>query len=202
MELFDSDLRSLLAHSAHSQSTATIICQIALALKYLHRDAGVVHLDVSARNVLWQALANRAVLADYSLATIFPAQKKLRGTTCCAPNYRPPELLSIEGANVPMALVQPAIDLWSFGCVLWEIKASEGLPYAHMMQGADAVTIKSDMNAYKRDNTSGVWARRLSQAGEWEQALRSLLSIRRHERELAKTWVVVQSAKERAAQAH
>ena len=100
-----------------------------------------------------------------------------------------------------MALVRPAIDLWSFGCVLWEIKASEGLPYAHMMQGADAVTIKSDMNAYKRDNTSGVWARRLSQAGEWETALRSLLSIQPNKRDLGKIWDAVQRAKERAAQA-
>ena len=99
---------------------------------------------------------------------------------------------------MPMALVGPAIDLWSFGCVLWEIKASEGQPYAHMMEGADAVTIRSEMNAYKR--ASGVWERRLSQAGEWEPALRSLLSIRQKERDLAKIWEAVQRAKDRAAQ--
>ena len=189
MELFDCDLRALLSHSAHAQTSATIIYQIALALKFLHRSVSIMHLDVSVRNILWQKLAKRAVLADFSLATIFPATK-LRAATCCAPNYRPPELLFLEPRTIAMNLINPAIDLWSFGCGLWEIIASEVEPFEHMMLGNEEKLIKANMTAYMLDIKSefSPWSRRLSKAGEWKYALNSRVHKRQDARDLSKIW--------------
>ena len=196
MELFDCDLRALLSHSAHAQTSATIIYQIALALKFLHRSVSIMHLDVSVRNILWQQLPKRAVLADFSLATLFPATK-MRAATCCAPNYRPPELLFLAHGKIAMELINPAIDLWSFGCVLWEIIASEVEPFEHMMLGNEDNLIKANMTAYMRDIKSAFspWSRRLSLAGEWGSALNSLVHKRQDARDLSKIWRAFEHAR-------
>ena len=58
-----------------------------------------------------------------------------------------------------MPRINTAMDRWSFGCVLWEIKASETIPVVHMIQGADEDAVKYIIKALGREKHSAtsVW---------------------------------------------
>jgi len=90
--------------------------EIASALDALH-DAGIVHRDVKASNVLVRADDEAALLTDFGLATgraytVLTKQGQVLGTI----DYLAPELIRGEPAS-------RASDLYAFGCVLYECAA-------------------------------------------------------------------------------
>ena len=90
--------------------------EIASALDALH-EAGIVHRDVKASNVLLRAEDEAALLTDFGLATgraytVLTKQGQVLGTI----DYLAPELIRGDPAS-------GASDLYAFGCMLFECAA-------------------------------------------------------------------------------
>ena len=125
--------QATLRHESHCpgivrQGSSSLVCRegcrrkvAARALHYLHVDAQIVHLDVKPKNILWRVLDNKVALADFGLAECIAPAKPFREVYCTA-NYRPPELWpDTGGGQTPGNLLQPAVDMWSFGCTWWQL---------------------------------------------------------------------------------
>jgi eukaryotic-like serine/threonine-protein kinase len=91
--------------------------EIALALDHAHRH-GVVHRDVKPENIL---LADQALLADFGIARALSEEGRITetGMTLGTPAYMSPEQASgtreLDGRS----------DIYSLGCVLYEMLAGE-----------------------------------------------------------------------------
>ena len=124
LDWFERDLHHLFAEKKADDEKLLLKSmgiQIARALNYLHVDAQIVHVDVKPKNILWRGLDNKVALADFGLAECIAPAKPFREVYCTA-NYRPPELWSYTGGGqTPGNLLQPAVDMWSFGCTWWQL---------------------------------------------------------------------------------
>ena len=122
LELLDVDLRK--AYKSKKVVTRTLLPifrDVACALNYLHclREP-IIHRDVSAPNVLLEAMANnqwKAKMSDFGLARL--AQTAAEGTIINSP----PECLP-EEIRGPIAISfpqTPKIDVYSYGVLLCEV---------------------------------------------------------------------------------
>ena len=97
-----------------------LTCQVADALEYAHA-RGVVHRDIKPENILLQS--GEAVLADYGLALAVSAAGGERltesGLALGTPAYMSPEQAAGDRH------VDGRTDLYSLGCVLYEMLAGE-----------------------------------------------------------------------------
>ena len=149
----DTDLAAFLCkrHGAlRKPLTSAVAGQLARGLAYVHSQ-GIVHRDVKPANVLIfigddTPLLNLLVqLADFGMARKRSLQpQRLRGkqlvaadnlpvtmrlpmtARVCTSWYRAPELLFLP-ADVGEVSYSSAIDVWSFGCVLYEILSGHPL---------------------------------------------------------------------------
>jgi len=121
MEKFDCDVRALLLSEGAVIPAVgdAIINQMCEALAFLHGEVQLVHTDVKASNVLWLGVARRAALADFSSAESRASPLDHVVTTL---NYRAPEVF-VGSRN---RQISPAIDIWSFGCLSWEVASVSG----------------------------------------------------------------------------
>jgi serine/threonine-protein kinase len=101
------------------EDAVRVTCEVASALDYAHR-AGVVHRDVKPENILFDN--GRAVVADFGIAG---AMSQVAGETLTSiglavgtPTYMSPEQASGER-------VDGRSDIYSLGCVLYEMLAGE-----------------------------------------------------------------------------
>ncbi|KAH7928953.1 kinase-like protein [Leucogyrophana mollusca] len=101
-----------------------LILDVARGLEYLHTSQPtVVHGDLKGANILITA-SGRACLADFGLATtsisqaILPSSTQLRSKGTL--NYCGPELLGADPDTI-RALDQRRCDMYSFGCICYEI---------------------------------------------------------------------------------
>ncbi|KXN82444.1 hypothetical protein AN958_02547 [Leucoagaricus sp. SymC.cos] len=99
-----------------------LMADVAAGLRFLH-DAGIVHADLKARNVLISQ-SQRALLADFGVLSILNTNMgtssagNFLGTAC----WMAPELLIAE--EQPVAPTQES-DMWGFGCICFEAFTGE-----------------------------------------------------------------------------
>ncbi len=90
------------------------------ALEYAHR-SGVIHRDIKPENILLSA--GHALVADFGIARALTESLDggltQAGTTIGTPAYMSPEQAAGERA------LDPRSDIYSLGCVLWEMLAGE-----------------------------------------------------------------------------
>ena len=113
----------LRARSFQMQEIVAIMHGSWRGLRFLHKSAGILHLDIKLANMMWTH--ERVVILDFSLWERWPvpAAGKLHGTYC-TDGFRPPELMGKLPAQPTSAsqellrrVVCPAVDWWSLGCV-------------------------------------------------------------------------------------
>mmetsp|Transcript_37156 Transcript_37156/g.58503 ORF Transcript_37156/g.58503 Transcript_37156/m.58503 type:complete len:743 (-) Transcript_37156:1309-3537(-) len=91
-----------------------VICQICMALTYLH-ELGIVHRDLKPENILLDTpdLATATVkLTDFGLSKIMRGKRKFLHSRCGTPAYAAPEL--VEGKPYG-----PKVDMWAVGCLMY-----------------------------------------------------------------------------------
>jgi len=94
-----------------------IFMQIALALKECHcrKEGTIIHRDIKPGNVFLDA-ANNVKLGDFGLSRILSAESQYAQSSVGTPYYMSPE-------QVNEAKYNEKTDIWSAGCVLYEIVA-------------------------------------------------------------------------------
>jgi serine/threonine protein kinase len=191
MEAFLQDLRSWLhgnVPTAHFQQSA--IRQLGGALAHLHKVVKIVHLDVKAANILLDIAHNRTVLCDFSCAEKIQtteASNRMHVTL----HYRPMEFF--VHSHVPSCLLQPAADLWSFGCMVWELGARgyTQKPFRHFFQSDHTEGVQRLCQNYvnvvhgaARCLPGAYWINRLAEAGAHSRTVKRLCHPRPQSRQL------------------
>lgn len=171
LDLVGGTLRNLLRDEACATVDLypAVASQMTSALRFLHT-LGIVHLDVKPPNILVRWGERRVFLADFGMSELAGETKPLyRSYGTC--NYRAPELW--EQAKTPPKCLQPSADLWSFGCVLWEVCTRRML-----FSGAEERGVRNAVMDFVQSGSlreaawrRSYWGRRLALAGpaiaEW-----------------------------------
>ncbi|XP_053564360.1 serine/threonine-protein kinase Nek5 isoform X2 [Bombina bombina] len=89
--------------------------QISLGLKHIH-DRKVLHRDIKAQNIFLANNGTIAKLGDFGIARILNSTMELARTCVGTPYYLSPEICENKPYN-------NKTDLWSLGCVLYELCA-------------------------------------------------------------------------------
>ncbi|XP_054167566.1 uncharacterized protein LOC128964935 [Oppia nitens] len=121
MDKCDGDLNSLIVSRAMSQQqTIAWLRQIAEAVRYLHFDEIMVHLDIKPANILYQTNGGKPVnqwqykLADFGLAIVYMDKLDMHSkVNRGSPLYKPPEM-SIP----PKEVYTPLCDVYSLGATV------------------------------------------------------------------------------------
>lgn len=87
--------------------------QIAQGLKYLH-DINVIHRDIKGANILLNKDRSIAMLGDMNVSKV--AKSKFLFTQTGTPYYASPEVWRDEPYDLKS-------DIWSFGCLIYELCA-------------------------------------------------------------------------------
>ena len=102
------------------------VSQLECALRVLHKKAGLLHLDIKPSNILWCAELSCLKVCDFGMAERWQSasgslESEPRFEQYVTSWYRPPELWQLDGriASLQKALT-PSVDVWSFGCVVFE----------------------------------------------------------------------------------
>lgn len=159
------DLMSLLQRSRGRYFRQDILqewfVQAALALVYIHKQR-VLHRDIKSGNIL---LHNGMLqLADFGLAKKLKDGEKFSKTQVGTPNYMCPELLQEKPYNHKS-------DVWSLGCVMYELTALRPAFQAFNINGLINKIIKGSLPPMPSDYSP-----------EWRSLVRSMLHKNPNER--------------------
>lgn len=132
MEYFGASASSLLRQKQSSfdlEDCMIMSVQLQAALQALHR-LHILHLDVKTSNILWCCNQRCLKLADFGMAEFrFPPEVQgistLRYAEYVTTNYRAPELWGLRTPNELAISLKPAVDLWSYGCVIYEVACAQ-----------------------------------------------------------------------------
>ena len=157
-ELYDMDLSKFMRRRSGTVTHKVargISREIAMGLGYVHQK-GIIHRDVKPNNVMvWfdtDKGVMRAVLADFGLARWLPRREEdeaaaakdflasldgpghLMTRNVVTLWYRAPEILLADTNSLKVRYTS-AIDVWSFGCVLYELVKGDVLAPAGSQHG-------------------------------------------------------------------
>ncbi|KAH8705214.1 kinase-like domain-containing protein [Talaromyces proteolyticus] len=90
--------------------------ELAEGLRAIH-DAGIIHRDVKAANVLIQE-EGRLQICDFGVAGILQSKMDKRSTWIGTPHWMPPEMFSTRGGGTHQ--YGSELDVWAYGCTLYE----------------------------------------------------------------------------------
>ena len=96
------------------------LLQMLIALEYMHK-YGIIHRDVKSMNIFLRP-GGELILGDFGIAKILPpwnmSGAKLADTIIGTPLYMGPEMVMSHKYGYK-------VDVWSLGCVLWEMMSLE-----------------------------------------------------------------------------
>ena len=122
-EYMEHDLFSLIHSKLYYEKSQIklILYQLLQGLNYLHQN-NVLHRDIKPQNILVNN-KGEVKIGDFGLSRIFANTSNIKRYTNRVVTrwYRSPELLLGE------TNYGPAIDMWSIGCVFWELLTGEVL---------------------------------------------------------------------------
>ncbi|PCG90145.1 Hypothetical protein PENO1_100660 [Penicillium occitanis (nom. inval.)] len=90
--------------------------ELASGLRAIH-DAGIIHRDVKAGNVLIHE-EGRLQICDFGVAGILQSKVDKRSTWIGTPHWMPPEMFSTRGGEAHQ--YGSELDVWAYGCTLYE----------------------------------------------------------------------------------
>ncbi|OAX78506.1 STE/STE20/YSK protein kinase, partial [Emergomyces africanus] len=91
--------------------------ELAEGLRAIH-DAGIIHRDVKAANVLIHE-EGRLQICDFGVAGVLQSKVDKRSTWIGTPHWMPPEMFPNRGDN-ERHQYGSEIDVWAYGCTLFE----------------------------------------------------------------------------------
>lgn len=160
--------------------------QLKAALQALHRLC-VLHLDLKPGNILWSPETFQLKLTDFGMSELEGVEAAmLRFSEYVTEPYRPPELWEASRQEISRHL-RPSIDVWSYGCVLYECATGRWLmrpcPEAPSCRGAVRAWCSSwkllsskSVKVSKLPEPAKSICLRLSQANCWQVAIRNCLN--------------------------
>ncbi|KAL4785379.1 kinase-like domain-containing protein [Aspergillus varians] len=101
--------------------------ELAAGLRAIH-DAGIIHRDIKAANVLIHE-EGRLQICDFGVAGVLQSQMDKRSTWIGTPHWMPPEMFSAGQGHQ----YSSEIDVWAYGCTLFEI-ATGNPPNANLRE--------------------------------------------------------------------
>ena len=117
MERLDRTLRDLLFVLGPAGRAEKVAESLIRSIEYIH-GRGIVHGDLKPDNMGFKlSNPNQVVLFDFGLAAECGEQQVCCGTYA----YMPPEMLR----STKMLIARKETDMWSVGCILWEIFCGE-----------------------------------------------------------------------------
>ena len=99
------------------ESAVTVVAQVASALTFLHAN-GVAHRDLKPGNILHDG--RRWRICDFGFAVV--CDDKPLKKSCGTLVYSAPELLFSPGGNGELNYNGKHVDLWAFGCIVYEMR--------------------------------------------------------------------------------
>lgn len=101
---------------------AVVAFQVLFGMDFLHKSA-IIHRDLKPENILLRldnvnAYCTSAIVADFGLACM---EADAATFYVCTRTYRPPELIVARSSALP------SIDVWSLGCILYELVTGDRL---------------------------------------------------------------------------
>lgn len=160
--------------------------QLKAALQALHR-LGVLHLDLKPGNILWSTETFQLKLTDFGMSELEGVEAaKLRFSEYVTEPYRPPELWEASRQEICHHLC-PSIDVWSYGCVLFECATGRWLMRPCREAPSCHATVRAWCSSWKLLSSKSVKASkliepaksmclRLSQANCWQAVIRKCLN--------------------------
>jgi serine/threonine-protein kinase len=123
--------RLLREHQLPVDEALRVTSEVADALHYAHQ-RGVIHRDIKPENILLSGVSTRergrsggdhALVADFGIARVFPSEQEEplteSGFSLGTPQYMSPEQAAAQRD------LDPRTDIYSLGCVLYEMLAGE-----------------------------------------------------------------------------
>ena len=128
-EYYGRTMRSCLEQNGHFQIEDLTFFgrQLKTGLQTLH-SLRILHLDVKTSNILWCGHQRQMKLIGFGMAEYFDSrsgESTHRFGAYCTASSRPPELFgSLLDSEIPK-LLAPAVDMWSYGCVMYEVSTAD-----------------------------------------------------------------------------
>lgn len=161
--------------------------QLEAAIRTLHCHANLLHLDIKPGNILWCSELSQLQLCDLGLGEPYNGAgvAQPRFTEYVTLPYRPPELWHLAGDVCSLqSALGPAIDLWGFGCVLFEACSGMKLmkPFdSRQRTSKQAIAnwcanwseTSSSFNSRRVRNASNPWLARIKRCSSWGRVVLS-----------------------------